>query len=580
MTPSLFRLQDPLEDIVVHSLEHDPPASPPCTLIPLMLTCRLFRNVLHPRNNARLYRRIFARKFDYAAFARRSPPPSFPLFPELKKRFQALHCIKQGDIHHPALQDAFLVAYIMVLEDDTLNHRYLQDAGLPALLHKYITGRLQSGHNVWPIEDACNTLAVALFWHMTSQDSLNGESDESRETVMAILLPLSFAWFRYSFVEQGFDPHALIDDMRSTPRLSPPAHAPVPPAPVTVSIEYMGHAFHLQLPAIALSASLAYFARLDAFPLMTTSDLPPTRAQTPPGRIALEDVVYYHRFFHTRVVPRGPGSPASLLQARLGSLHDWDWQRAVASEPAMSRHLQRYTPGILTGKWRGTLLVRPLRVPMLPHSAVTNVVLFTSPLLLRLSCDGDDDDDPPLSQAQYDRDPTPFMTGAGPAAMSDSSRHPFFCYLEEHVRYSEPESGLSGDAKDDTSNFPLLPQSRWSRKENGYEYGASTKAFYRTFNPECHDKSMIDHEVVDVILSGKAESHLQPAWGNCEFWGRVRVSDGLVVLVQHLLDFNGLRYGGRICTGYVLSSQNFVGKWKYCSPGTQWEGIWSLNKVE
>jgi hypothetical protein len=30
----------------------------------------------------------------------------------------------------------------------------------------------------------------------------------------------------------------------------------------------------------------------------------------------------------------------------------------------------------------------------------------------------------------------------------------------------------------------------------------------------------------------------------------------------------------------VLSSQNFVGKWKYCSPGTQWEGIWSLNKVE
>ena len=30
----------------------------------------------------------------------------------------------------------------------------------------------------------------------------------------------------------------------------------------------------------------------------------------------------------------------------------------------------------------------------------------------------------------------------------------------------------------------------------------------------------------------------------------------------------------------VQSSQNFVGKWKYCSPGTQWEGIWSLNKVE
>ena len=170
MASSLFRLQDTLEDIVVHSLEYDPPTSPPRALLSLMLTCRLIYNVLCPRNNARLYCRVFAHKFDYAAFARRSPPPwPFPLFPELKKRFEALHCIKQGDCHHPALQDAFLVAYIMVLEDDTLNYRYLQDAGLPALLHKYITGRLRSGHNDWPVEDACNTLAVALFWHMTSQ---------------------------------------------------------------------------------------------------------------------------------------------------------------------------------------------------------------------------------------------------------------------------------------------------------------------------------------------------------------------------------------------------------------------------
>jgi hypothetical protein len=169
MFPFLFRLQDSLEDIVVHSLDYDPPTSPPRALLSMMLTCRHFYNVIHPRNNARLYCRIFAHKFDYAAFARRSPTPwPSPLFPELKRRFQALRCIKEGNLHNPALQDAFLVAYIMLLEDDTLNHRHLQDAGLPALLHNYITDRLQSGHNVWPVEDACNTLAVALFWHMTS----------------------------------------------------------------------------------------------------------------------------------------------------------------------------------------------------------------------------------------------------------------------------------------------------------------------------------------------------------------------------------------------------------------------------
>ena len=193
--------------------------------------------------------------------------------------------------------------------------------------------------------------------------------------------PTSIFLLQYSFVEQGFDPHALIDDVRSTPRLSPPARAPVPPAPVTVPIEYMGHAFRLQLPAITLSASLAYCARLDAFPLMTASDLPPTRAQTPPGRITLEDVEYYHRFFHTRVVPRELGSPASPLQPCLGSRHDWDWQRAVAPEPAMSRHLKRYTPGVLTGKWRGTLLVRLLRVLT---SLALNRALH-APVLFRLN---------------------------------------------------------------------------------------------------------------------------------------------------------------------------------------------------
>jgi hypothetical protein len=67
------------------------------------------------------------------------------------------------------LEKALLVAYTMVLEHDVLNYRHLQDAGLPALLENYITERLHRGPDVWPTEDTCNVLAVALFWHMTSQ---------------------------------------------------------------------------------------------------------------------------------------------------------------------------------------------------------------------------------------------------------------------------------------------------------------------------------------------------------------------------------------------------------------------------
>ena len=124
---------------------------------------------------------------------------------------------------------------------------------------------------------------------------------------------------------------------------------------------------------------------------MTASDLPPTRAPTtPPGQITLEDVEYYHRCFYTRTVPRGPDSPASSLQPYLGSRHDWDWLRAVAPEPVMSRRLQRYTPGILTGKWRGTLLVRPVWF----HDVLLESL--TSPSSPPLSCDDGDNDPPSL----------------------------------------------------------------------------------------------------------------------------------------------------------------------------------------
>ncbi len=103
----------------------------------------------------------------------------------------------------------------MLLEHDSLNHRHLVDAGLPALLHKYIAERLHRGPNDYPAEDTCNVLAVALFWHMTSQgvcfershstsvdltlfpsDALNGESNNNGNKVIDILLSLTFAWFR------------------------------------------------------------------------------------------------------------------------------------------------------------------------------------------------------------------------------------------------------------------------------------------------------------------------------------------------------------------------------------------------
>jgi hypothetical protein len=126
----------------------------------------------------------------------------------------------------------------------------------------------------------------------------------------------------------------------------------------------MGYTLSLRLPAIALSASLAYFARIDAFPLVPPAYLPSSREQSPIDGPTLEDIEHHNVSSCTWTVPRGPAFPDTDLPIGNTSglspsaCHDWDWVRGVTQ--GLSGTLPRYTPGILTGKWRGTILVRLL----------------------------------------------------------------------------------------------------------------------------------------------------------------------------------------------------------------------------
>jgi hypothetical protein len=146
---------------------------------------------------------------------------------------------------------------------------------------------------------------------------------------------------------------------------------------VTVPIKYLGHELHLRLPPIALTASLAYFARL--FPLTH----PPYREQGEVVGPTVEDIDDYNLAFRPRTVPRGPGFPDNNLIGGGVSLtpsacHDWDWLRSVAED--LSGSVGRYTPGTLTGKWRGTVLVRLLRVLVL-HAALRLLLMAVAPCL-------------------------------------------------------------------------------------------------------------------------------------------------------------------------------------------------------
>jgi hypothetical protein len=124
----------------------------------------------------------------------------------------------------------------------------------------------------------------------------------------------------------------------------------------------MGHALRLRLPVMALTASLAYFARLGAFPLEHPPYLPSSRDQGEIEGPTVEDMDLYNfsHSFRTRTVPRGPAFPETTdlpIISCPSACHDWDWVHSVA-ERLSGAALPCYTPGILTGKWRGTVLVR------------------------------------------------------------------------------------------------------------------------------------------------------------------------------------------------------------------------------
>lgn len=216
LSPPFF--QDAMEYCIIFSIDDEPPSS----LLPLMLTCRHFYNLLRPSNNPRLYRHIFYRKFDIATLSRRFPSSSNDVvarfLSELKRRFRAMRCIRSGDVHRPRLQGALrLVAYLMVLEHDALNYRHLLDAALLALLDRYINECLHQGHNLWPIEDTCNALAVALFLHMTLQGAWTialhflpfGESPSTGSWMIAATMSRIF-YSRSLSPGSGFVPFLLI----------------------------------------------------------------------------------------------------------------------------------------------------------------------------------------------------------------------------------------------------------------------------------------------------------------------------------------------------------------------------------
>ena len=152
----------------------DTPCITPITFRPLHLTCRMSHTALSVNVGA-VYSILFLEKFDVSSPRRHLMPDRLEvqnMEDEVKQRYIALQIIRKREIWNPNLAEAFATLYVMLLEDDGRSWKQVLWAGLPTFIPMFMRERLLEGasdNHGWPLENELNTLAIALFWLISSR---------------------------------------------------------------------------------------------------------------------------------------------------------------------------------------------------------------------------------------------------------------------------------------------------------------------------------------------------------------------------------------------------------------------------
>jgi len=160
---------------------------------------------------------------------------------------------------------------------------------------------------------------------------------------------------------------------------------------------------------------------------------------------------------------------------------------------------------------------------------------------------------------------------------------PLYIKLEEHYCYDLRAIVPMSPSEHETDKAWLPEDLVVKDTVDGMEFSDSKGTFRTTYKTLgrgetiCHRK-----EVVDAIITGKTDDHHLAAWGGfTTIMGRVRIRDGLMVLVQSNARGTAAT-GKRLLYGYVTSSQNFVGRLAIRDTSSDGknthESVFSLNK--
>ncbi|KAJ3516228.1 hypothetical protein NLJ89_g1251 [Agrocybe chaxingu] len=544
---------------------------PPKELYNLLLTCRLFRDALSFQNASELYAFVFAQKFDARAPSLRLGAATVreqaPL--EMRRRFEFIRIFRQRKIHHPDLTQALWTAYTMVEDSDTSqkNMKQLLRAGMVDFLDLYLRERLYEGatesNDGWPVLNEQNSLAIALSWTLSSQSSVNREDRTTSDSMRDLLRPIVFAAFRYSIFPMTedafgfggtFEPAQVPTVMKTAAAMS--VASPISessqiefsssiattaqnqkPFPLSVlapcEVAYFGDiTLKARLPPAALFASLLYFTRMES---ITPFSVPPhiscaTRAEAQAcgyNGVCLEDYEHFYRNCRTKFADF-PALDVGVQSA------------AMAKEEGPIFQPVPYQLGVLSGRWQGSQLM-------------------------------------PFVQEYKSWTESPSL----PKKFDAECRSPLYLTIEEHycddiraaVPHDDPTNGMKN---------AWLPHNLQATVRDGrMEFSDVEGTFHTTYKTYTRGSASAggrdpQRQVVDVIITGK-----YARWGGgTVILGRVRMQDGLMVLVKSLPDNPDEGAMRTLLRGYVTSSQNLVGRVKgsWTSSESYYEGVFSLGK--
>ncbi|KAG2151013.1 uncharacterized protein EDB93DRAFT_1083671 [Suillus bovinus] len=539
--------------VLIAACQH--PQGPPSILRSLRLTCRMSNNALS--SNSHMYFLLFKDRFSPWRHFTAVQPTVDNIEHELRKRFRALQRIRRGDITDPDILESLSTIYIMILEDDGRNWDQLLWARLPIFMTRFLRERLMVGaetNNGWPTENEVNVLAVSIFWLMTCSESICNETDELRREFVQLLSPYSFAGFRYPcFTGLEYDFCAAENSPKHVVTPAHGTHSPI--RLLSTTICYFGRQVPFDLPPLAPYAILIHFSRLETLPLMIPPHLPETRAEAIANGISgptKQDIVY----FNTHCKTHFPGTIYgnrfdTLLKSRR---HDPDWTRSIRDPlyRSPSSLPGQYIPGTISGRWQGSFIA--------PYCDVYKDML-SSPSA-----------------------PSPFPT---------FGRFPLYVTFRELYCYS-PSIPLPLGGNDAFENAFLPIGCRWHETEARIEFNGENASFKAYYSPPRQEHLEIGfvggttgaskssaHGAFDVIITGATEEPYTAAWGGYRYIGRIRPSDGLIVLLREPLNPQMVELGRALFRGYIISSRNFVGRWRRASTGVhppEWESIFSLCK--